>query len=129
MQNNLIVDTDILIDVGRNNKIAVDCIKNYEQSSNLHISSVTQMELIVGCRNKNELKELNKFLERFTIIHLSEDISLKAIELLKIYRQSHGILIPDALIAGTALSFDIPFISKNQKDYRFITGLELLPYP
>jgi hypothetical protein len=27
------------------------------------------------------------------------------------------------------MTFDAPFVSKNQRDYRFIAGLELLPYP
>jgi predicted nucleic acid-binding protein len=38
-------------------------------------------------------------------------------------------MIPDALIAATAMSVNQPFISKNQRDYRFISGLQLLPYP
>jgi predicted nucleic acid-binding protein len=42
---------------------------------------------------------------------------------------SHGLLIADALIAATALYGDQSLISKNQRDYRFITGLQLLSYP
>jgi predicted nucleic acid-binding protein len=38
-------------------------------------------------------------------------------------------LIADALIAATAVSFDLPFITKNQKDYRFISDLRLIAYP
>jgi predicted nucleic acid-binding protein len=38
-------------------------------------------------------------------------------------------LIPDALIAATALYHQEPLISKNQRDYRFIEGLTLQPYP
>ena len=38
-------------------------------------------------------------------------------------------MIPDALIAATALVLNHPFISKNQRDYTFIDGLHLLPYP
>jgi predicted nucleic acid-binding protein len=37
-------------------------------------------------------------------------------------------LIADSLIAATALVHDVPLISKNQADYRFIKGLNLLPY-
>jgi predicted nucleic acid-binding protein len=42
---------------------------------------------------------------------------------------SHGLLIADALIAATALSLDASFLTKNQRDYRFIKGLSLLMYP
>jgi predicted nucleic acid-binding protein len=45
------------------------------------------------------------------------------------YALSHGLQIPDALIAATALALNIPLLSKNQRDYRFISGLSLLPYP
>ena len=87
------------------------------------------MELIVGCRDKNELSSLEHFLERFQIISLNEHISDTATDLLKKYRLSHGLLIADSLIAATAIVSDIPFISKNQRDYRFIEDLNLLPYP
>jgi predicted nucleic acid-binding protein len=32
-------------------------------------------------------------------------------------------------ISATAIHHHIPFISKNQKDYRFIVELDLLTYP
>ena len=54
----LIVDTDILIDVGRNVNEAVNCLRHIEQKFSVAVSSVTQMELIIGCRNKNELHSL-----------------------------------------------------------------------
>lgn len=55
--------------------------------------------------------------------------TLKGVTLLQQYRLSHGLLIADALIAATATETGIPLISKNQRDYRFIEGLQLLPYP
>ncbi len=129
-QNKLIiVDTDILIDVGRNVGEALKCLQQIEQLSPAAVSIVTQMELIIGCRNNNELDSLEQFLNRFHIIRLSEQISDTAIDLLKRYRLSHGLLIADALIAATAIISDLSFVSKNQRDYRFIEDLQLLPYP
>jgi predicted nucleic acid-binding protein len=66
---------------------------------------------------------------RFRAIKLNEQVSDTAIELLRRYRLSHGLLIADALIAATALSLDTSFVTKNQRDYRFIAGLHLLAYP
>lgn len=86
------------------------------------------MELFVGCRNKAELKQVEKFLKRFIHLKLSEIVSDTAIDLLRQYRLSHGLLIADSLIAATALAFDVEFISKNQRDYQFIVGLKLLSY-
>jgi predicted nucleic acid-binding protein len=87
------------------------------------------MELLVGCRNKAELRHTERFLQRFQVLKLDELMCDTALELLRRYRLSHGLMIPDALIAATAMSVNQPFISKNQRDYRFISGLQLLPYP
>ena len=125
----IIVDTDILIDAGRNVSEALNCLQQIEQRLPAAVSSVTQMELIIGCRNKNELGSLEQFLERFHIIRLNDQISDTTIDLLKRYRLSHGLLIADALIAATAITSDLSFVSKNQRDYRFIDDLQLLPYP
>jgi predicted nucleic acid-binding protein len=108
---------------------AVNCLKHYEEQAQLAVSIITKMELVVGCGNKNELRDIEKFLQRFEIIAVNETISEKADELLRVYRLSHGLLIADSLIAATAIIWDCPLVSKNQRDYRFITELNLLPYP
>jgi tRNA(fMet)-specific endonuclease VapC len=36
---------------------------------------------------------------------------------------SHGLLIPDALIAATALEHGLDLYSKNVRDFRMIPGL------
>lgn len=125
----IIIDTDILIDAARCIDDAVNCLQNLEDTSSLAVSAVTQMELIVGCRNKKELKSLENFLQRFEVISVSEQISDTAVNLLKIYRLSHGLLIADALIAASAIVLETRLISKNQKDYRFIGDLDLMNYP
>ena len=124
-----IVDTDILIDAALQVSEAVDCLDDLEQKSALAISVITQMELFVGCRNKTELQNTERFLQRFQVLKLNEQVSDVAVGLLRQYRLSHGLAIPDALIAATAIASDQSFISKNQRDYRFIDGLRLLPYP
>ena len=124
-----IVDTDILIDVGRGDTTAIACLQRLEQQTLVAVSAVTQMELIVGCRNKTELQDLESFLRRFQVLTLTEQISDRAVALLRQYRLSHGLLIADALIAATALEHAAPFITKNQRDFRFIAGLNLPAYP
>jgi len=123
------VDTDILIDIGRGDSDAISCLQRIAQQTALAISAVTQMELIVGCRNKAELHSLEQFLLRFHILKLTDQITDRAVALLQQYRLSHGLLIADALIAATALEHSTPFITKNQRDFRFISGINLLPYP
>ena len=125
----VLIDTDILIDVGLGIEVARAHLERLEQTTNLAVSAVTQMELIVGCRNKRELGVLFQFLTQFQLVGLSEAVSQTATTLLREYRLSHGLLIPDALIAATAIIQSAPLSSKNQRDYRFVEGLDLLPYP
>ena len=125
----MLIDTDILIDVARSIAPALDRLEHEEQSSTLAISAITKMELIVGCRNRGELQQLNDFLQRYQLIPLSEPISAQATKLMTAYYLSHGLLIADAVVAATAITLNVPLLSKNQRDYRFIAGLSLLPYP
>ena len=128
MSGVLLVDTDILIDAARGSAVAVEFLDHKEDGNELAVSSVSVMELMVGCRNKRELAELERFLKRLLVLQISEDSSALAMDLLKRYRLSHGLLIPDALIAATALSRKISFATKNRADFRFIAGLELVAY-
>jgi predicted nucleic acid-binding protein len=125
----IVLDTDILIDVSRDVAGAVDALQRITDEDEPAITIITQMELVVGCRNQRELRALDLFLQRFRILGLSEPISEKAIELLRRYRLTHGLLLPDSLIAASVLLHGLPFLSKNQKHFRFIEGLKLLPYP
>lgn len=128
MADAVVVDTDILIDVGRDIEQAVNYLDALVEQMALAVSVVTEMELIVGCRDKAELRKVERFLRRFHVLPVTEIVSAQGVELLKEYRLSHGLLIADALIAATALSSNAFLASKNQRDYRFITDLKLLPY-
>ncbi len=129
MRTLVLVDTDILIDVGRGDPNAVAYLEDLESQNSVGISVVTQMELLVGCANKREQRAVERFIRRFTIFSLSEAISDEAVFLLQKYKLSHGLLIADALIAATTIVQGASLASKNQKDYRFIADLALLPYP
>ncbi|MEL6815110.1 MAG: PIN domain-containing protein, partial [Cyanobacteria bacterium J06598_3] len=65
------------------------------------VSVVTYMELIVGCQNKRSLQSVESFLEDFKLVSIDPAIAEQALQMLKQYRLSHGLLIADALIAAT----------------------------
>jgi len=125
----LLVDTDILIDIGRGIERAVAALSAWEMEKSIGVSAITHMELLVGCRDKREQQAVEQFVARFENILVDADITSQAIQLLLRYRLSHGLLIADALIAATAMVKGIPLVSKNQKDYRYIEGLNFWPYP
>jgi len=124
MNNNLLLDTDIIVNVGRDLAGAVEQMNAMINAGSIYISAVTEMELIIGCRNKAELKKLAMLLERFTIIPITPEITASSIKLLKTYRLSHGLLIADALIAATALVTDRVLVSGNAKHFSMINSLQ-----
>jgi predicted nucleic acid-binding protein len=125
----ILVDTDILIDVANNDATAKTRLTLESQESSLMVSAVTIMELVVGCRNKSEVQTLNRFLSKFQKMEITSQISDRATQLMQEYFLSHGLLIADALIAATAIENEIPLLTKNQSDFRFIKALHLLSYP
>ena len=74
MAQQTLLDTDILIDVSRSVMEAIVYVRQLEHSASIAISIVTEMELIVGCRNKEELRILDRFLRRFDVIPINETI-------------------------------------------------------
>jgi len=120
------VDTDILIDFYRNYQPSIDFLDYYYSMDEiLAISSITQMELFIGCRNKKELTETVKFLKQYEVVHFSRSISEKTVKLIREYNLSHGLLMADAIIAATALISEGELFSKNASDFVFIENLNI----
>ena len=117
----VLVDSCIFIDIFRGSQQLYQDLSEYAVS----ISSMVYMELIQGARNKRELSKIDKFLTQFEIVSIDEEISQKSITLMKTYSLSHGLLIPDAMIAATAIIKEIPLWTFNKKDFRFIEKLRL----
>jgi tRNA(fMet)-specific endonuclease VapC len=92
---------------------------------NLLVPSIVLMELIRGCGDKKALAIIESRMKRYTVFHLDELISQKALELLRNYHLSHGLNIPDAFIAAFAVVHDIELFTYNLKDFRFIPGIRL----
>ncbi len=120
------VDTDILIDFYRNYQPSIDFLDYYYSMDEiLAISSITQMELYIGCRNKRELTETVKFLKQYEVVHFSRSISEKTVKLIREYNLSHGLLMADAIIAATVLVSEGQLFSKNASDFVFIKNLNV----
>jgi len=120
----ILLDTNILIEILKGNTTTQNRIQSFNQS--LAISSISAMELYYGARDKAESKKLENFITLFKIIHLNEAISMRSIALIKTYAKSHGLDIPDSLIASTALVSECKIYTYNLKDFKYIDGLALL---
>ena len=84
------------------------------------------MELVAGCRDAAELREIQRFLRQVTSLPVSASISQAAFQLMESYSLSHGLQIPAALIAATALDNGLALYAKNVRHFQMIPGLSVL---
>ena len=118
-------DTCILIDYLKG-VVDIQQKLSKDRKQGLGMSSVTYMELMVGALNKREAGIIKKAFSDFEIVEISEAISARARNLIEKFTKSHGLLIPDALIAASALELQIPLYTANIRDFRFIPDLSLV---
>jgi predicted nucleic acid-binding protein len=129
MAQQVVIDTDVLIDFGLDIGVAVDTMSILDGNYQLTISVITAMELYSGCRSMRDIKNVEALITDLRIQFVSKSISERAFELMKKFRSSHGVEINDMLIAASAMETGAKMISKNQKHYQFLPGLDLLEYP
>lgn len=120
-----LLDTCVLIDYLRDREAAVQLIRRMETQPS--VSVVTIAELYAGIRHEREyhrIQGLPAFLEvrdvNFEIAQLSGRHCLQ-------YRRSHGVGIPDALIAATAQVHGARLVSRNRRHFPMLDDL-LVPY-
>jgi len=115
----ILVDTDVMIWYLRGNSQALDLFDNYPS---FNMSVVSYMELLQGMRNKEELRTLRQALREWNakVLHISEEISAKAMFYVERHYLSHTLEMADALIAATAISYGLPLLTANDKHYRII---------
>ena len=118
----MLLDSNIIIIASKLVQVKlISYLRNNEK--NLHTSIVSQIEVL----GYHQLKEVEKkFLQNFfnaiPILPLGEIVAAKAIEL----RQRKPISLADAIIAATALTYDLTLFTDNIKDYVGIKGLKLV---
>lgn len=127
----VICDSDVMIDYldkKRSRNIATVDLIGRIGLDNVSISAITKMELIAGAANKTEQIAITANINYFDTLIINEDITLIAVQLMEKYRLSHGLAIPDAIIAATSLFTGFPLYTYNLKDFRYIDKLDLFKY-
>lgn len=91
-----------------------------------YISVINKIELLgFAGITKNEKLKFQELINAANVLDLDEDIVNSTIEIRKQYKTK----LPDAIIAATALVNELIIITRNQKDFDKIEGLEVLnPY-
>ncbi len=128
-QNLILCDTDVIIDYLDESQIRHSQTKRTIEEelhlSNVVISIITKMELLIGAQNKSEKAKIERNISGLNLMHLNEQISRQAFNLLRKYHLEFGLLIPDYFIASTSIVADIALFTYNKKDSQFIKQLKL----
>lgn len=125
----MIVDTDILIWYFRGDATARRFLARLPFPERA-VSALTVMELVQGCRDQREARDVSAFVSENlgAVIHPDESISRRAIRLLELHAFRAGLRVVDALIAATAVEARVALATANVRHYRAIAGLSLVSF-
>ena len=121
MEQRYLIDTNVIID-NFGNKLP-EKAKTLLYSIDLTVSAVTKIE-VLGWINatKEQLQPLYDFMEIANILPINEAVIEKTITI----KQTKKIALGDAIIAATALVYDLIVISRNISDFKNIDGLKVI---
>ena len=121
MEQRYLIDTNVIID-NFGNKLS-EKAKTLLYSIDLTVSAVTKIE-VLGWINatKEQLQPLYDFMEIANILPINEAVIERTIAI----KQVKKIVLGDAIIAATALVYDLVVISRNTADFKNIDGLKVI---
>lgn len=114
-------DTCIMIDVLRGKAAAFDFVSSLENAPALSVVTIT--ELVAGCRNVKERRQVDRLLSHYVIHNINRDVARLAGDYVRRYGPSHGTDPVDALIAATAETSNLPSATLNVKHFPMFAGL------
>jgi predicted nucleic acid-binding protein len=122
MNKNILIDTDIVIDFLRGDRQALAYFKSI--SDKIWFSAITVAEIYSGIKGKIEESEVERLFSIFPVIAATNEIAREAGRFVKLYRPSHSVEIPDAIIAATCLLSGSELHTLNIKHYPMFKDLK-----
>lgn len=122
-----LLDADILIELLRGKAVAKVWLKQLNEAPG--VSGLAGLELIQGCHNRAEVRDVEQLLRDFNIIWPTKaDMQRASQEFPAVYlRDGTGLL--DMLTAQTAIGAGLSLCTFNVRHFRGITGLVVeVPY-
>jgi tRNA(fMet)-specific endonuclease VapC len=122
------VDTSVFIDFFRKQRKERTLLTRLSEEYEFAISVITKLEISVGIgRGQKEYWE--SVFEKLTILPLSETDIDKASEIIHTLRKNNKIIgLQDILIASTAITNDLRFVTLNLKDFERINELKIIEF-
>lgn len=124
MGERYLIDSNVIIDYAANRLPlkGSDFAENIFNSEFL-ISVVVKIEVLGFMDLPDKTKGLEDFLDTATILPLDDALALKTIALRRLNKK---LKLGDAIIAATALVYDLTLITRNISDFKNIADLKLL---
>ena len=123
----MIFDTDVMIWAFRGNRKALKAIDDADARA---VSCVTYMELLQGVRNKDEMREMKKFLSRlvFVTLPITANVSNRAVAIMEETALKSDLGVCDALIFATACETGDTLLSGNKKHFKEVSLLNAVEF-
>jgi predicted nucleic acid-binding protein len=118
----ILLDTNILIEFLRRVPVAVAWLD--EQTDRLTISAVTVLELYAGARRQREERDIVAVCQRLACLPVGREIAERAGALMRHFHVTHGIDVPDAIIAATSEQHGLRLATLNVKHFPMFPKLK-----
>lgn len=121
----LIIDTDIIIDYLRGRTTALrTALLHYKCA----ITAITLYELrAVAVRSDRQAELLEQLFMVVEVLPFDSQAANLASEVWRtLAAQGQGIGLPNTLVAGTCLAYDLPLLTRNPEHYQRVSGLKIL---
>jgi len=116
----LLIDTNIIIYSAQDGLNINDFVKD---DDDLYISTITYIEALgFPFQNRDEERRITTFCNTFQRLFLTKEIEKQTI----IIRKSFKIKLPDAIIAATAIVYDLTLVTCDSNDFKNISNLNIL---
>lgn len=116
-----LLDTCVIIDLLRDNARARQSVASLDERP--CFCAASEMELIAGVRSQREEQSIERLLGLFLRVSIEPAIFRLAGTYLRHFQPSHGLDIPDALIAAVAEHHGLSLLTLNVKHFPMIEGL------
>jgi predicted nucleic acid-binding protein len=124
MGQGYLIDTNVIIDY-TSSRLPQKGSDFVEQlfNNNFVISVAVKIEVLGFDDVPDKLLAMEEFVDTAILLPLDEDVTKQTILLRRKYKK---LKLGDAIIAATAIAYNLVLVSRNTKDFENIEGLELI---
>lgn len=120
----IVVDTNIFIDLLEGHDGAKEFFKKHMHE--ISFSAITEAEILSGseCKDGDVHERILHLLSRFEKIPVDNPL----VQAAALFRRTHKIALPDAIIAASATAKDGILATRNTKDFKKLPITVITPY-